>query len=274
MPAPINRLGGLVFRHTSRIPSRCKACQSAAALRQFHLSSLHRARKDSESEISSKSTKRQQAPFRFSIESLAPEERSTYRSLSSEEQAKWRDEAKQLHDHYTSPEIDSMVQGLASQAASEAQRELPHFEFSLPTVKPGYFNYGEEEYFDTGEDEEFQGDDINSLGHGELEQHREMREYARIAAWEMPLLSSMFPSLLNQTPPMTPLSSPRTRQTLHPTLQRPPPSLPLHNLHGRNTPRLQEDRPRILHRRSPPHPNPAPTHQTHKTSRAPLQSLH
>ena len=217
MPAPINRLGGLVFRHTSRIPSRCKACQSAAALRQFHLSSLHRARKDSESEISSKSTKRQQAPFRFSIESLAPEERSTYKSLSPEEQAKWRDEAKQLHDYNTSPEMDSMVQGLASQAASEAQRELPHFESSLPTVKPGYFNYGEEEYFDTGEDEEFQGDDINSLGHGELEQHREMREYARIAAWEMPLLSSMFPSLLNRTPPMTPLSSPRTRQTLHPT---------------------------------------------------------
>ena len=217
MPAPINRLGGLVLRHTSRIPSRCKACQSAAALRQFHLSSLHPARKDSEPEISSKSTKRQRAPFGFSIESLAPEERSTYKSLSPEEQAKWRDEAKQLHDYYTSPEMDSMVQGLASQAASEAQRELPHFEFSLPTVKPGYFNYGEEEYFDTGEDEEFQGDDINSLGHGELEQHREMREYARIAAWEMPLLSSMFPSLLTRTPPMTPLFSPRTRQTLHPT---------------------------------------------------------
>ena len=217
MPAPIKRLGGLVFRHTSRIPSRCKACQSAAALRQFHLSSLHRARKDSEPEISSKSTKRQRAQFRFSIESLAPEERSTYKSLSPEEQAKWRDEAKQLHDYYTSPEMDSMVQGLASQAASDAQREQPHFEFSLPTVKPGYFNYGEEEYFDTGEDEEFQGDDINSLGHGELEQHREMREYARIAAWEMPLLSSMFPSLLTRTPPMTPLFSPRTRQTLHPT---------------------------------------------------------
>ena len=273
MPTTINRLGGLVFRHTSRIPSRCKACQSAAALRQFHLS-VHRARKDSESEISSKSSKRQRAPFKFSIGALAPEERSTYQSLSPEEQAKWRDEAKQVHDYYTSPEMDSMVQGLASQAASEAQRELPHFEFSLPTVKPGYFNYGEEEYFDTGEDEEFQGDDINSLGHGELEQHREMREYARIAAWEMPLLSSMFPSLLNQTPPMTPLSSPRTRQTLHPALQRPPPPRTRHHQKWPNAPRHPKNRPRILHRRSPHRPNPAPTRQAHKTSRAPLQSLH
>lgn len=217
----MNRLGGLVFRHTSRISSRCKACQSAAALRQFHLSSLHHARKDSESEIPSKSTKHQRAPFKFSIEGLAPEERSTYKSLSPEEQAKWRDEAKQMHDYYTSPEMDSMIQGLASQAASEVQREIPHFEFALPTVKPGYFNYGEEEYFDTGEDEEFQGDDINSLGHGELEQHREMRQYARIAAWEMPLLSSTSPS------PRSPLTGqPNNAPFLSPELAKPftPPS--------------------------------------------------
>ena len=32
-------------------------------------------------------------------------------------------------------------------------------------------------------------DDMPSLAHGELEQHREMRHYARLAAWEMPLLS-------------------------------------------------------------------------------------
>lgn len=32
-------------------------------------------------------------------------------------------------------------------------------------------------------------DDITSLGHGELEQHREMRHYARLTAWEMPLLA-------------------------------------------------------------------------------------
>jgi len=45
---------------------------------------------------------------------------------------------------------------------------------------------------DSQEDPEFQEDDITSLAHGELEQHREYREYARLAAWEMPLLSSMF----------------------------------------------------------------------------------
>ena len=53
--------------------------------------------------------------------------------------------------------------------------------------KIGFFGEGEEEL---GPDDDYYGDDITALGHGELEQHRELREYARLAAWELPLLSS------------------------------------------------------------------------------------
>ncbi|KAK7186503.1 37s ribosomal protein, partial [Paraphaeosphaeria sporulosa] len=42
-----------------------------------------------------------------------------------------------------------------------------------------------------GKDEDYYGDDLTSLGHGELEQHRELREYARLIAWELPLLSQL-----------------------------------------------------------------------------------
>lgn len=56
--------------------------------------------------------------------------------------------------------------------------------------KPGFQNQGEEPTGMTLEDEEFQEDDISSLAHGQLDEHRERREYLRIAAWEMPLLSS------------------------------------------------------------------------------------
>jgi hypothetical protein len=55
--------------------------------------------------------------------------------------------------------------------------------------KLGFWAEGEEEM---GPDEEFYGDDISSIGHGHLEMHRERREYARLAAWELPLLSSKF----------------------------------------------------------------------------------
>ena len=57
--------------------------------------------------------------------------------------------------------------------------------------QPGLMALGEDDEEEEGEDEIFEGDDMTSLGHGHLEQHREIREYARIAAWEMPLLSSM-----------------------------------------------------------------------------------
>jgi small subunit ribosomal protein S35 len=40
-----------------------------------------------------------------------------------------------------------------------------------------------------GEDD-FEEDDMMAMGHAKLEEHREFREYARIAVWEMPLLSS------------------------------------------------------------------------------------
>ena len=55
--------------------------------------------------------------------------------------------------------------------------------------KRGFWNEGEP---NMGEDEVFQGDDLSSMGHGELEQHREIREYARYAAWEMPLLTKLW----------------------------------------------------------------------------------
>lgn len=50
---------------------------------------------------------------------------------------------------------------------------------------------------EVGEDE-FRGDDITSMAHGKLDELRERRHYARLAAWEMPLLSSRrFPFLIS-----------------------------------------------------------------------------
>lgn len=43
------------------------------------------------------------------------------------------------------------------------------------------------------DDEEPADDDIMSMAHGKLEEFREYREYARVAAWQMPLLASQLP---------------------------------------------------------------------------------
>lgn len=58
----------------------------------------------------------------------------------------------------------------------------------------GFWAEGEESM---GPDEDYFGDDLTSHGHGELQQHRELREYARLIAWELPLLSRTFYSFHN-----------------------------------------------------------------------------
>lgn len=58
-------------------------------------------------------------------------------------------------------------------------------------AKNTFLNLGEEEPFEFEDDPEDDHDDLSTLAHGELEHHREMRHYARLAAWEMPLLASM-----------------------------------------------------------------------------------
>jgi len=73
-----------------------------------------------------------------------------------------------------------------------ALRSMPAEEPDDPPerIKGGLMSMGEVDEYESGEDELFEGDDMSSIAHGELEQHRQLREYARIAAWEMPLLSS------------------------------------------------------------------------------------
>jgi small subunit ribosomal protein S35 len=53
-----------------------------------------------------------------------------------------------------------------------------------------WFDDDDPESFTEGVSDEFKEDDITSMAHGKLDEIREYRHYARIAAWEMPLLSS------------------------------------------------------------------------------------
>jgi small subunit ribosomal protein S35 len=60
-------------------------------------------------------------------------------------------------------------------------------------AKPGALNMGMTPAELPEDDPEFEEDDLTSMAHGQLEQHRELRHYARLAAWEMPLLTSELP---------------------------------------------------------------------------------
>ena len=81
-----------------------------------------------------------------------------------------------------------------------------------PRWPEGFFALDEERE-DPGEDPEFENDDITSTAHGELEEHREMREFARVMAWDMPLLYSMSALFLFSSPPRTKRN--KTKQNKH-----------------------------------------------------------
>ncbi|MCJ1371176.1 37S ribosomal protein S24, mitochondrial [Loxospora ochrophaea] len=142
-------------------------------------------------------------------DTLHPEDRIIYDSLSPTERSEFEREARTIDAEMNSPESTAMVDREIASAADKAEAEFDRLERSsgghssssidgedsdsgdFQRYPQGLMALGEDDPIDTGEDEDFQGDDISSLAHGELEQHRELRSYARIAAWEMPLLSKL-----------------------------------------------------------------------------------
>ncbi|MCJ1385654.1 37S ribosomal protein S24, mitochondrial [Xylographa soralifera] len=133
------------------------------------------------------------APYSFR-ESLDNSTRAFYDSLSPEDRIRYEQDAIKLDEYMTSPAVEARLNAEVSEAAYDVFKQTPR-EKPMPgrdeKFKPGLMAMGEMNEMDSGEDEVFDGDDMSSIAHGELEQHRELRTYARIAAWEMPLLSKL-----------------------------------------------------------------------------------
>lgn len=86
------------------------------------------------------------------------------------------------------------VEEVFEDAGARHAMDLPSYGFDegvKKKMKPTFLNLGDPEPFDE-EDREDDHDDISTLAHMELERVREIRHYNRLAAWEMPMLSSEF----------------------------------------------------------------------------------
>lgn len=76
----------------------------------------------------------------------------------------------------------------------EREADFPR---AVPRLRPGQTGFWamdeEDEFAMTKDgDDHFNDDDITSMAHSQLQEHRDLRELARIAVWEMPLLSSKY----------------------------------------------------------------------------------
>lgn len=167
----------------------CGQCQRQKERRKFH-SSTPSWRRNNAQVINAKYSG--QRSHGFNVNELEPEERAEYEALSPSNQQIYRDDHKQIQDILNSPEAVAEFRDLTGQAIARGERDAPVIQKTRQSAQLGFWNKGEapgKRELLGGEDR-YKGDDLTEMGHAELEQHREMREYARIAAWEMPLLSS------------------------------------------------------------------------------------
>lgn len=115
-----------------------------------------------------------------------------YDLMSKEDREIFDQNSQAIADDFANPETRGPILSEINQSVYEMDREIPlPFNDTKPKTM-GFWGEDEEDEFALVEDDddEFKNNDISSIAHAELEQHREIREYARIAAWDMPMLSS------------------------------------------------------------------------------------
>lgn len=115
-----------------------------------------------------------------------------YDMLSPEERAEFDAHNQQMVEEYNDPTKRAAAFAEIEKTVAQIEKEEPMRFEDVKEKTRGFWGEDEDDDFSLVEDgdEAFNDDDITSMAHAELELHREMREYARITAWDMPFLSS------------------------------------------------------------------------------------
>jgi small subunit ribosomal protein S35 len=129
----------------------------------------------------------------YSIKDFTKAEKTMYELMSPEEQALFDAENKRFVDMWNDPAQRQRDSALIEEGAKQVDRESQmRFEDVKDRGRGIWANEEDDEFAQTEDgDDVFHDDEMTSMAHAELELHREVREFARIAAWDMPLLSSM-----------------------------------------------------------------------------------
>ncbi|KAJ5415987.1 hypothetical protein N7465_004682 [Penicillium sp. CMV-2018d] len=168
----------------------------APSARYFSVSPLNRVQDDPVIPPPPKELKAEDYPPmpEYSVDLLTKEQRSMYDMMSPEDRAAFDEENTRMVAEFNNPQKRAAAFEEIEQAVLQIDKEEDlRFEDIRPR-RPGFWAEDEpDELVNTLEDgdEEINDDEITSLAHAEMELHREMREYARITAWDMPMLSKL-----------------------------------------------------------------------------------
>ena len=127
-------------------------------------------------------------------EDLTPEDRATYEALDKPERLNFLAVHNHLKAVAESPATAEQLENAARQLGREMARQGRLTDSQVRKRELGFWADGEDDEIAQVEDGDDEDSDehITSMAETQLELHREIREYTRIAAWDMPLLSSMF----------------------------------------------------------------------------------
>lgn len=128
----------------------------------------------------------------YSPENLDQETRSMYDLLSPEDRSAFDQENHDKVARWNDPVQRAAMFRELDQSVQQIDREADLRFEEVKTRQTGFWAQDEPDEFGHVEDgdEEINDDEMTSMAHAEVELHREMREYARITAWDMPMLSS------------------------------------------------------------------------------------
>lgn len=136
----------------------------------------------------------------YSPDQLSKEERKMYDMMAPEDRKQFDDENRRMVEDYNDPQKRAAMFAEMDQLANQVEREEPMRFHDEPVKRRGFWAEDETDEFTLVEDsdEVFGDDEMTSMAHAEVEMHREVRDYMRIAAWDMPHLSSralLYPGL-------------------------------------------------------------------------------
>lgn len=178
----------------------------------------------------------------YSPDQLTAEDRAAYDALSPEDRNLFDEENRKLVQEYNDPQYRAGSLAEIDREVMQLERSAP-IRFESEGRRLGFWGEDEDDELGMEEDgdDNFYDDEITSSAHAEVELHREMRDYARIAAWDMPLLSSKLFHLIHTFnfalffffffPPLT--DQYRTCKTIRTSARNARPPLPLYHVHGR-----------------------------------------
>lgn len=139
----------------------------------------------------------------YTAADLDPQERAHYETLSKKDQTEYLAMQNHFKAIMESEEMGAVTDDEIHRISREIDRnplsEKLRFVEQRDALKIGQGFWAEDEEDEFGQvedaDDEVSDDMITSIAESELEVNREVREYTRIAAWELPMLLGMHDSL-------------------------------------------------------------------------------